>query len=105
MFELAICQPGEVVKLVREPRNQHDPRAIAVYSCRGIQLGYITAERAGRVGQLMQQDRADAIFQEKTNYGAVIRVAFGDDIAFLPPPRPKQSDDQEFWPDPEWPDE
>jgi hypothetical protein len=38
------CSPGEAVLLVREPRNRHDPNAIAV--CRAVdnqQIGYIAA--------------------------------------------------------------
>jgi hypothetical protein len=105
IFELEICQPGEAVELRPEPANPADPRAIAVYSCRGIQIGYVTAERAPRVGQLVRQGAIDAIFQERTDYGAVIRVAFGRDVAFLAEAGPTAQLAPDFWPDEDWPDE
>jgi hypothetical protein len=49
-FELEICQPGEPIELRSEPNNPHDEHAIAVFSCRGIQLGYLAScgDRATR---------------------------------------------------------
>ena len=44
--ELARCVPWEALELRREPGNPRDPRAIAVYSCRGVQLGYLSRENA-----------------------------------------------------------
>lgn len=44
--ELAQCSIGEAVTLQREPDNPVDPGAVAVYSCRGVQLGYVGADRA-----------------------------------------------------------
>lgn len=104
-FELAICQRGEPVELRPEPKNPKDERAIAVYSCRGIQIGYITAERAPRIGQLIRQGvELTAVFQDHTNFGAVIRVAFEGADPKLPMPREVQSG-PDWWPDEEWPDE
>jgi hypothetical protein len=48
--ELARCKPGEPVRLVREPDNRHDPMAVAVYSCRGIRVGYLKRDRAVWIG-------------------------------------------------------
>lgn len=105
-FEIAVCTPGEFVELRPEPRNPADPRAIAVYSCRGVQLGYLTAERAPRIGQLIRQGvELQAAFQEATSFGASIRVAFDGDTPRLPSPAPVPPADPEFWPDDEWPDE
>lgn len=100
-FELAICQPGEPVELRPEPRNPADPNAVAVYSCRGIQLGYISAERAPRIGRIIRQGNdVIAVFQEAGRWGAVVRVAFDGDNPTLPILR--KSDD----PEPDWyPDE
>ena len=42
---LARCRAGENLRLVREADNPHDEEAVAVYSKRGEQLGYVT-ERA-----------------------------------------------------------
>src|SRR5690349_9077690 len=29
LFEIALCVPGEPITLVREPKNKHDPSAVA----------------------------------------------------------------------------
>jgi hypothetical protein len=44
--ELARCKPGEALNLRREPGNPRDSRAIAVYSCRAVQLGYLSRAHA-----------------------------------------------------------
>jgi hypothetical protein len=36
LFEIALCVPGEGVSLVPEPKNKHDPSAVAVISERGV---------------------------------------------------------------------
>lgn len=103
---LAICQAGEPVHLLPEPKNKADERAVAVYSCRGIQIGYLSAERCGRIGALIRQGRViTAIFQEHTQFGAVIRAAFDDDQPVLPAPRAESEPQPDWWPDEEWPDE
>ncbi len=106
-FELAMCRPGEPVELRPEPNNPADPRAVAVYSCRGIQIGYLTAERCGRIGQIMGQGRDIlAIFQEHARFGAYIRVAFdGEEPQFPAMKAPSHSDIEQDWhPDQEWPE-
>ncbi len=40
--ELRLCSPGERVTLERQPDNPHDRRAVAVISCRGTCLGYLS---------------------------------------------------------------
>ncbi|USA40248.1 HIRAN domain-containing protein [Pelagerythrobacter marinus] len=107
-FEIALCKPGEPVELIPEPKNPADPRAIAVYSARGVQIGYLTAERAPWIGKLLREVEVRAIFQQVTNYGAVIRAAFGGVEPELPTAPATQNDEvdeeQDFWPDEEWPD-
>lgn len=117
-FELAVCAPGEPVELRPEPKNPADQRAIAVYSCRGIQLGYLKAERAWLIGRIMAEGReVRAIFQGLDTHCGWCRVAFDGAEPVLPegaadrpplrPPRkpPEGSDpDAEWWPDEEWPD-
>jgi hypothetical protein len=78
-----------------------------VFSERGVQLGYLTAERCGRIGALIRQGRGvRAVFQTATSYGAVIRVAFDGEAPALPPEAASEpAKEQDFWPDPEWPDE
>lgn len=112
-FELAICQPGEPVELRPEPKNPADENAIAVFSCRGIQIGYLTAERAPWIGALMARgEEVVAIFQLRTPWGAWLRVGFDGEVPTLPPepvvapPEDSTADpDPGFYPDEEWPDE
>lgn len=108
-FELSLCKPGEPVQLVPEPKNPADPRAVAVFSCRGVQIGYLTAERCGWIGGMLGGGRdLRAIFQKKTSFGAWIRVAFDGAEPSLPDERESdqvfEPDSQEFWPDFDPPD-
>jgi len=45
-MECMICAPGDVVELRLEPTNPYDDNAVAIFSERGVQLGYVSAERA-----------------------------------------------------------
>lgn len=110
-FEISVSHPGETVELRREPKNPADPQAVAVFSARGIQMGYLTAERAPWIGGMLAQGReVRAVFQWATRFGAVIRVAFDGaepSIAELEKsgyPSPQVAQEQDFWADPEWPD-
>jgi hypothetical protein len=63
-FELLASAVGDPVSLRPEPRNPHDPRAIAVFSARDVQVGYISAERAPLVGaRLRRGEPVQAVFQ------------------------------------------
>lgn len=107
-FEIALCKPGESVELIPEPRNPADYRAVAVFSARGVQIGYLTAERCGRIGTLIRDGReVRAIFQWATSYGAVIRVAFDGEEPDLPsrPPAPSEPIDEAPWIDETYPDD
>lgn len=104
-FEIALCEPGEPVQLKPEPTNPADRRAIAIYSVRGIQIGYITAERAPRIGKLMRETSVCAVFQQATRSGAVIRAAFDGVVPDLPEISSSGTrEHQDFWPDEDWPD-
>lgn len=71
------CAIGEPVELRPEPKNKFDELAVAVFSQRGEQLGYLTAERCGRIGGLIRKGHeVRAVFQGKEMFGAWIRVAF-----------------------------
>ena len=102
-FEIALCIPGEPVDLVREPKNPADPRAVAVFSARGVQIGYLTAERAPWIGAMIGVGREiRTVFQSASSYGAVIRIAFDGEEPTLPAepePAAKQQDDSDFYPD------
>lgn len=102
-FELLQCEPGDPVELRREPKNPHDPSAVAVFSERGIQVGYLTAERAPWIGgKISVGEEVEAIFQALSGGAATIRVRFGGGSPTLPvaaPPPTSSFDD--FHPDPE----
>lgn len=109
-FEIAASLPGEPVELVLEPDNPADPNAIMIFSARGIQLGYVAAERAPLIGKHIRQgDEVRAIFQEATRQGAIIRVSLDGSEPILPvrsttethPP----SGDDAYFVDPVWPDD
>ena len=106
-FEIALCVPGELVDLRPEPENPADEYAVAVYSQRDVQLGYLTAERAPWIGKLIRGGReVRAIFQEQSGFGGVIRVAFDGEMPALPTsnPAPPPAPPDDFWPDPVWED-
>jgi hypothetical protein len=104
-FEITLCSPGDPVQLVPEPKNKHDPRAVQVMSERGVVMGYITAERAPLVRQLLSRHDVRAIFQEQTPWGAVIRLAIDGASLALPPLRPTANQEQDWYPDDIYPDE
>lgn len=108
-FEVLLCPPGEPVDLVPEPSNPVDPQAVAVYSARGIQIGYLTAERAPWIGSMIKNGtEVQAIFQAATPAGAAIRVGLDGEEPVLPPPLVKEDerrDDDGFWPDEMPPDD
>jgi hypothetical protein len=86
--EAMMTLPGETVELVPEPKNKHDSNAIAVISPRGVQLGYVNAERAPYIGSRMSRgEDAEAIFQGLDGGSAFVRVRFGGGVPTLPSPR------------------
>lgn len=105
-MELLYCRPGDPMELRPEPKNEHDPHAIAVFSQRGIQVGYLTAERAPWIGARMGEG-FEAVFQDLDTTAAYIRVRFGGGSPILPASRSDQfadapdgdGDHQDFYPD------
>jgi len=84
--EILMCEPGETVTLEHEPKNLVDGKAIAVVSSRGVQIGYIVADRTVLIHKAWEAARdVRAVFQEAITGGAAIRVAFDRDPV-LPPP-------------------
>lgn len=100
-FEIRVCAPNETVKLIPEPKNAADPHAIAVFSCRDVQIGYLTAERAPWIGGMLSQGReVRAIFQRATPHGAIIRATLDGSEPVLPVEQTKPAAaDPDFWPD------
>lgn len=102
-FELQLCTLGEAVELRPEPKNPYDEHAIAVFSCRGVQLGYLPSERAVFIGTLTRQGHTiKAIFQGLTQTVGWVRVAFDGEEPVLPAQTASLhlEDDSGFWPDP-----
>lgn len=109
-FEAMASAIGEPVTLRPEPRNRHDPHAVAVFSQRDVQLGYLSAERAPLVGARMRRgEEVAAIYQGLKGSVAYIRIRFGGGAPVLPPerkrPEPEASaSDDGFYPDPDGPE-
>lgn len=104
-MEVRLCTPGEPVELRPEPKNPADPHAVAVYSCRGVQIGYVPADRAPRLAALLARGvTVRALFQGLVPPRAWIRVAYHGDTPVLPEPPAPPPDPGGFWPDPDWPD-
>ncbi|MDH7639271.1 HIRAN domain-containing protein [Sphingomonas oryzagri] len=111
LFEIALCAAGEAIQLAPEPKNKHDPSAVAVFSARGIQIGYLSAERCGWIGSKIRLgEEIRAVFQAPEKGGALIRVSFSGEDPVIPPSRPAQTAgrspewDDSFYPDEIWPD-
>jgi hypothetical protein len=105
-FAIDLCRPGDPIELRPEPKNPKDEYAVAVHNREGMQMGYLTAERAPWIGAMIRQGREIAcIFQEGTQHGAVIRVAFDGAVPVLPPPREPPAEEPDFYPDEIYPDE
>lgn len=51
---------GRAYLLVAEPDNAVDAKAVAVYSTKGLRVGYLSASAAARYGPMLQQLGADA---------------------------------------------
>ncbi len=115
--EIAFCDPGELLQLIPEPKNPHDEHAIAVFSARNFQIGYVASQRAVYLKKLMRDGHdIEAIFQDVAPYGAIARVGIDrkpvlpdtadegcvnelrDDLSSSPPP-------YEDIPDPIWEDD
>lgn len=104
-FEIAMCVPGEHVELRPEPDNPADPCAVAVFSARGVQIGYLQAERCGRIFAMIRKGRqVSAIFQGFDRFRGYIRVAYDGEAAILPPTKAIR-DEPDFDPDPIWEDD
>ncbi|OMJ31782.1 hypothetical protein BSZ14_11805 [Sphingomonas sp. Sph1(2015)] len=107
-FELLASAIGDPVSLCPEPRNRHDPHAIAVFSARDVQVGYLSAERAPLIGARMRRgEEVQAVYQGLKGSVAYIRVRFGGDMPTVPraaEPLPERGEDDVFAdPDgPEW---
>lgn len=114
-MELLVCAPGEPVALRREPKNPHDANAVAVFSARDVQVGYVSAERAPLIGRRMQQEDHVVVFQALVGSMGYVRIRFGGGAPTLPDlvegelaarsrVRAAPFDPDAFYPDPEGPE-
>ncbi len=109
-FELMASAPGDPVTLRPEPRNRHDPNAVAVFSARDVQIGYLSAERAPLIGaRLRRGEVVRAIYQGMKGAVGYIRVRFGGEAPTLPlkddrAPSSVGPEQDGFYPDPDGPD-
>lgn len=112
--ELMFSEIGEPLELRPEPKNEFDEYAVAVFSARGAQIGYVTAERAPMVGaRIRAGDQVRAILQGVDANAGYARVTFDGSEPTLPvasvsrdvpPPAPTGADDCGFYPDPDGPE-
>lgn len=80
--------PGRRLALVREPENEHDPNAVAVYDAeRRLQAGYVPAEVAP---SLRGDEQAVSLWEFRGEDGRRIglRVLLAPADAWIQEPRP-----------------
>ena len=90
--ELALCQPGEMLQLIREPENEHDNMAVAVMSARGVRVGYLARERARWIGSKMDRgydvraivQRIRGVGLHGSALGLIMRLSMDPDMADEP---------------------
>lgn len=111
-----MLDPGDHIALILEPDNKNDPSIVAVYSFRGYQIGYLSAERCDWIDAKIRQGMdVCAIFQHHVGDSVAIRVRLDGKQPMLPPleiPAPlsalpdpddngrlESDPDSGFWPD------
>ena len=113
-IEIDVCMPGEPVDLVPEPENEFDVHAVAVFSCREVQIGYVKADRSPRIRSLLSSTEVRAVFQRSAQFGAWVRVAFDGEDPVLTDVMLEDHDENvdrgspaepDFYPDEIWPDD
>jgi hypothetical protein len=107
-FEAQICAPGEAIELRPEPNNKYDRWAVAAYSCRGVQIGYVTAEKAQWIGGMIREGRQLTVLFLGLNFNtAWVRVGLDGQLPDLPLQRlaAPLPDDSGFFPDPTYDDD
>jgi hypothetical protein len=101
-MEIMFTERGQPVELRPEPGNKADASAIAVFAKTGIQLGYVSADRTLLIHRAWHDARdVHAVFQQRTPWGAWIRVGF-DRAPAIPPESAKLATEQasqDWWPD------
>jgi len=105
-----LCAPGVAVELRFEPSNPYDENAVAIFSERGTQLGYVSAERAPLIGKRIKEGEAIAVFRTMHESGAPTLPDPVPDAPKRPPPRQARPaprpvcDPDAFYPDKQGPE-
>lgn len=85
---VSMCYPGDKLTLIREPDNPVDPRAVKVCTAAGLQLGYLTRDRAHELSQdLDRGDKLDAVVERRTGGGVTEdgeEMSYGVNISIKP---------------------
>ncbi len=100
--ELSRLALGDHVELRCEPENIHDSDAVAVFSARGVQLGYLPAAFCREIGQRMLAEPYAAAFHWLGEQVAAIRIRFGGGEPTLPHGHEPQ-EPGDFFPDADGP--
>lgn len=82
-FKALLCKAGKPVELRLKPRNKHDRNAVAVFSRKGVQIGYLNADRAPRLRALLGRTEVQATLARQTASGAWIRIALNGEVPVL----------------------
>lgn len=110
--EIAFCDRGEPLELRPEPKSPHDEHAVAVFSARQFQIGYVASARAVFLKRLLKDGHElFAVFQDVAPWGAVARIGVDRDPGNLPEPgtysrtlvqdEVDQTPAVDYWPDDE----
>lgn len=100
--EILWSAAGELVELIPEPKNPVDPQAVAAYSARGVQIGYVGSFQAQLIGSYIKRGRVvGCIFQSVHRDGAIVRLGLDGEAPTLPDDEIESSpaDDSGFYPD------
>ena len=81
-LELAECRPGDLLELVRQPDNPHDPLAVAIFTASDTCVGYLGRDRAAWIAPKIDRgylvsaivERVKGINLPDATLGLVLRV-------------------------------
>ena len=104
-FAIGRCVPGDPVDLRREMTIKHNELAVAVFTSCGLQMGYLSAERAPWIAAKISADQGwQAVFLGLRPATCWIRIRFGGPHRTLPIRRDRPAArSNNFQPNPEGP--
>jgi hypothetical protein len=91
-LEIAECQPGDLIELVRQPDNPHDHMAVALFTSSGTCVGYLGRVKAQWIGSKMDRghpvfaiiERIRGIGLEGSELGLILRLNMDGEEPELP---------------------